>query len=210
MTCTRISQQLDDYLERDLPAAELVRLNAHLESCGDCQQAVSRERALRQALQEFPVAGPSEGFYTRALAKAAQSESHNGRTRLWGMSLASAVAAGLAIWLFAGTFLSTPTITPPADIPGVSIALNDSHTVNLVFSSETALADARLVVELPPGIELEGFEGRREIRWRTDLREGRNVLPLQLVANSGLGGELIARLEHERKSKIFRVNVTVS
>jgi hypothetical protein len=89
------------------------------------------------------------------------------------------------------------------------MALEEPRTVNLVFSSTRALADATMTVTLPPGLELEGFAGQREITWMTSLREGRNVLPLTLIATSPAGGELLATLRHANDDRSFRVQVTV-
>ena len=69
-----------------------------------------------------------------------------------------------------------------------------------------------LLVEIdgPDGIELAGFPGQREITWRTRLAEGRNLLPLELVAVTPLGGEVLARLEHDNRERTFRLRIEVS
>ena len=61
--------------------------------------------------------------------------------------------------------------------------------MNLVFSSAEALDSATLTVTLPAGVELEGFPGQSEITWETSLAEGRNLLPLRLIAVAPAGGE---------------------
>ncbi len=66
-----------------------------------------------------------------------------------------------------------------------------------------------MTVRLPEGIEVDGFAGQREITWMTTLKEGRNILPLRLVATSSFGGELLATLQHEDDNKIFRLQVSV-
>ncbi len=92
----------------------------------------------------------------------------------------------------------------------MSVALEQPRTVNLVFASAAPLAAATLTVTLPDGIELDGFPGQREITWETSLSEGRNLLPLTLVALTPAGGELLARLEHEDRNRTFRLHVTVN
>ena len=89
------------------------------------------------------------------------------------------------------------------------MTLEEPRTFNLVFSSATALANATMTVTLPPGIEIEGFAGQREITWMTSLVEGKNVLPLTLIATSSQGGELLASLEHEDDDRMFRVQVSI-
>jgi hypothetical protein len=95
-------------------------------------------------------------------------------------------------------------------IPGVTIVLEQEHTVRLVFASATALDSATLTVSLPDGIELAGFPGQREISWETSLQEGKNLLPLTLIALTPAGGELLATLEHKDRNRTFRLLVDVS
>ncbi len=78
-----------------------------------------------------------------------------------------------------------------------------------MFASKFALEAASLTVSLPDGIELAGFPGQREITWQTSLVEGRNLLPLGLVALTPVGGEVLARLEHDSRDRTFRLRVEV-
>ena len=119
-----------------------------------------------------------------------------------------AVAAALAVFVVSTIFFSAPQVDEPV-VPGVTMALEEPRTVNLVFASAEALVDATMTVSLPPGVEVKGFAGQREITWMTSLKEGRNVLPLTLIATSPVGGELLATLRHEDDDRSFRVQVTV-
>ena len=76
-------------------------------------------------------------------------------------------------------------------------------------ASQESLLRRIETVLLPPGLELEGFEGREEIRWSTSLKRGKNVLPLKVIAHDARGGELLARLDHQDRHKTFKVRVTV-
>jgi hypothetical protein len=124
----------------------------------------------------------------------------------------AAIAATIAVWVVGGILLGTPGLPDAAGgaaIPGITIALEEPRTVNLVFGSATSLDAAVLTVSLPDGIELEGFPGQREITWETSLNEGKNLLPLRLIATGMTGGELLARLEHDDRGRIFRLHVDV-
>ena len=63
---------------------------------------------------------------------------------------------------------------------------------------------------LPDGVELAGFPGQREIAWQTNLVEGKNLLPLELIALTLVGGEVLARLEHDNRKRTFRLRIEVS
>ena len=208
MGCTRINDRLDDYLDRDLPGAEMAALDAHIRECGDCAGTVERENELRTALASLPVEGPSTGFFERAVEKAVKEGQRQNRGGGRTAAVFSAIAASLALVVAVTFFVGGPD-EPSPEIAGLTMAMHDMKTVNLVFSSKEALTDAVLVVHVPPGIEIQGYAGRQEIRWTTNLRAGKNVLPLELVAQDSGGGELVARLEHANKSKTFRIQVTV-
>jgi len=175
------------------------------------EQRVMEERELLELLQDYPVPEAEAGFYDRAVVRAVHKGSRRQRNRWMLAGFGSAIAAGLAIWVITAMLMTTPQL-PDAEptIPGVIIAMEQEHTVRLVFASAEALDSATLTVSLPDGIELAGFPGQREITWETSLQEGRNLLPLTLIALTPAGGELLARLEHKDRNRTFRLRVDVS
>lgn len=151
------------------------------------------------------------GFYDQALVRATHEGSRRQRNRWLLTGFGAAIAATVAVWVVGSMLLSNPQLPDQnAAIPGVTIALEETRTVNLVFASETALDAATLTVTLPDGIELSGFPGQREITWETSLNAGKNLLPLTLVALQPAGGELLARLEHDERNRTFRLRVDVT
>ena len=170
-----------------------------------------QEQALEALLKDYPAPEAADGFYDQALARATHEGARRQRNRWLLTGFGSAVAAGIALWFVGGFLLSAPDLpTAEAEIPGVTMTLEEPRTINLVFASATALDSARLTVTLPDGVELAGFPGRREITWQTSLKEGKNLLPLELIAVSNSGGEVLARLEHNDRQRTFRLRVEVS
>jgi hypothetical protein len=169
------------------------------------------EQELLEMLKDYPVPEAHAGFYDQALLRAAQQGTRRQRNRWLMTGFGSAIAAGLTIWVITAVLMTTPQIPEPDPaIPGVTIALEQEHTVRLVFASAKALDSAVLTVTLPDGVELAGFPGQREISWETSLKEGKNFLPLTLIALTPAGGELLARLEHEDRDRTFRLRLDVS
>jgi len=170
-----------------------------------------QDQEIQGLLRDYPMPTADAGFYDQALLRATHEGSRRQRNRWLMTGFGAAIAATLAIWAVGGMLLSTPELPDPAAaIPGVTIALEEPRTVNLVFASETRLDAATLTVSLPEGVELQGFPGLREITWETSLNEGKNLLPLTLVAMSHAGGELLARLEHDDRDRTFRLRVDVT
>ena len=170
-----------------------------------------RDQEILELLKDYPMTEATDGFYDQALARATHESTRRQRSRWLMTGFGSAIAAGIVLWLVGGFFLTAPGVpTPDATIPGIAMTLEEPRTVNLVFASRTALDDATLTVSLPDGIELAGFPGQREIAWKTSLVEGKNLLPLELIVLTPAGGEVLARLEHDNRSRTFRLRVEVS
>jgi hypothetical protein len=162
-------------------------------------------------LRSLPMPRADAGFYEQALARATVQGAHKQRNRRVMTGVGGAIAAGLAVWLIAGVLLNNPRVPDAgSSIPEVTMALEEPRTVNLVFSATEAMQGATLTVSLPAGVELAGFPGQSEISWKTSLTEGRNLLPLELIALTPAGGELLARLEHGNRNREFRVRVDVN
>ena len=170
-----------------------------------------QDQALQALLKDYPVPEPSEAFFDQALARATHEGIGRQRNRWILTGFGSAVAAGIALWFIGGFLMTTPDL-PIADpgVPGVTMTLEEPRTINLVFASTDALDSAVLTVTLPDGLELAGFPGQREISWQTSLNEGKNLLPLELIAVSPVGGEVLARLEHKDRNRTFRLRIEVT
>jgi len=214
MSCKNLTNRIDDYVDDTLDASAAEALRTHVSSCAACQKTVEREMELRSLLQEYgdsSVTIPETTFFDQALVSAAREGRKQQNKRSWLTGFGSAVAAGLAVWLFVGGIMNPAVDTlPDSNIPVVTMALEEPRTVNLVFSSASELNNATLTVMLPEGVEIAGFEGQREISWLTSLREGKNVLPLQLVGTMPGNGELLATLRHGEDDRTFRLRVDVS
>ena len=176
----------------------------------DMTNGSREDRELQALLKDYPMPNADAGFYDRALARATHEGSRRQRNRWLATGFGGAIAAGLALWMIGAMFLTSPDVPRIDDsIPGVTLALEEPRTVNFVFSSAEALDSAMLTVSLPAGVELQGFPGETQITWETSLAEGKNFLPLTLVAVSPASGELLARLEHDDRDRTFRLRVDV-
>ena len=169
------------------------------------------DQELLELLKGYPAPEAPAGLYEQALLRATHEGSRRQRNRWLMTGFSSAIAAGLLLWLIGGFFLTAPNLPEQnASIPGIAMTLEEPRTINLVFASASALDSATLTVILPEGIELAGFPGQREIAWQTSLVEGKNLLPLELIALTPAGGEVLARLEHKDRNRTFRLHVDVS
>lgn len=213
MNCERIRLHIDDYLDGSLGDAEARDLRLHVAGCESCGQVVDSEIRMRRLLRDYGSMNiPDATYFDAALVRAARVGRRRQHRRSWMTGFGSAVAAGLALWVVSTVWFAAPATdtTIEDSMPLVAMTLEQPHTVNLVFSSAAALDDATLTVTLPPGIEVAGFAGKREITWRTSLREGKNLLPLKLIATLPTDGVLLATLRHGDDDRTFRFRIDVS
>jgi len=170
-----------------------------------------QDQEILALLQDYPMPEAAAGYFDQALVRATHAGSRRQRNRWLMTGFGGAVAAGLVLWMVGGFFLTAPDL-PVAEptIPGITMTLQEPRTINLVFSSAEPLDAATLTVQLPPGIEMSGFPGQREVTWETSLNAGNNLLPLKLIATSPVGGEVFATLKHDDRGRTFRLRVDVS
>ncbi len=170
-----------------------------------------RDQEIQALLKDYPMPAASSDFFDQALVRATHEGTRRQRNRWMLTGFGSAIAAGLALWMIGGFFLTAPVLpATDADIPTVSMSVEVPRTVNLVFASTRPLDAAMLTVQLPDGIEMSGFPGQREVTWQTSLNAGKNLLPLKLIATSPLGGEVHATLTHDDRGRTFRLRIDVS
>lgn len=208
MLCSQIDQHLNDLFDGELAAEQEKDLRAHLAGCEVCHSAYASFSALRTALKDLPVEAPRPEFFAKALAVAVRKRRRTDRMRRspWMVTSAAASIALLA-WLTIGVMRGEDA--PTRAIPQVTIALETTSSINLVFAAADDLADARVSLQLPDGLEVDGYRGRREISWTTHLHRGKNVLRVPLLAHAAPTEALIARLDHGGSSKTFQLNVRV-
>lgn len=176
----------------------------------DIEPLAADLQALLKAYRDAGPAAPDDGFYAAALHRAttAVEAGTAPRRHVRFAMFGGAIAAGVALWIVSAVFFRPPEAVEPA-LPGVTMSVETPQTINLVFSSATPLESATMTVTLPEGVEISGFAGQREITWLTSLNEGRNVLPLTLIATTPAGGELLAKLQHGDDARTFRLRVSV-
>jgi anti-sigma factor RsiW len=204
MDCQDFLLRMDGYREGSLTRAEHNAVADHLFHCPRCRDRIARAERLRAALRELPAPPMRPGFFQQALARIGALPAR--RRSRWTYATGTALAASVALWLG----FSWLTATAPQPSATVTITLNEPRTIQLEFNAERALPQATIRLQLPEGVEVQGFPSEREIRWETDLARGVNMLSLPLVATSTTGGALRARLEHGNRATELAVKLQVN
>ena len=205
MECRDFELHLDDWLDGRLEPVVEKSVQEHVKACTGCRSLRGHALAVKAALRKLEPPAPTPIFLDQALSRAARAGSV-GAPRAHRAAFGLALAASLVLAVAVGVFFTAR----PAPVETVSLTLERPETVRLMFNSAMPLRAATLDVALPQNVELVGYDGRRELVWQTDLREGKNLLQLPLVARGAVKDELVARLSHDGNTKTFRLKIEVA
>ena len=216
MQCAELQQHIDDRLDKQLSEAECVEMDAHLEHCADCRCAIAEEEQLREALRDMPIPDASAGFAARALRRAEAANTVNAanhrpvRNRAFAGGFAAALVAGIVLWFVSGVYGPNGEIgTSQPQLAELSISLHETRRVKLAFNAPERMERVRVSLVLPEHVELEGYPGRKQIAWYTNLRKGDNVLTLPLAGLRSEKGVFIAQIGTGKASKQLRFYLNV-
>lgn len=196
MDCRYFALRVDDWLDGRLDAAEQEALRLHLQDCARCRRGHEDAESLRAEMRKLAAPAMRPGFAAQALAKAVAAPA--GAVPAMALAASLVLGVGVAAILFA---------VRPEPAPTVTLSLQQPERVHLVFNSAKALQGATLSLTLPENVQIVGYGDQRELTWRTDLREGANLLQLPLVLHGRTGGDFVAVLSHGESSKTFRLKI---
>lgn len=120
----------------------------------------------------------------------------------FGLTMLTVVLTGLAV--------RSPSARRAPEAAAVTLTIGEPRTIHLVFATRAPVTDVEFTVDLPPGVELTEHPGERRVLGRAELVAGDNALPLMVVARSGTGGPLAARLRTRDQQKVFVVDLTIA
>lgn len=196
----------------DMPAAEVpeplkAQLHAHIETCPACSRDWKAQRLLDASLQAWPVPPPPPGYSGRVLERTFEIAARNRRRDLgYGLGLAAVLVLGVAIGLSLGG--SAESGAGYTVRHGVLVLQGGRPTtVGVSFDATSALGGVRFAIDLPAGMQLADRPDTRHVMWTGELRKGRNLLRLPVVARAGTDGLLVAELSTEAGSRTFRLHV---
>jgi len=210
MYCQTVKLMFDEYLDGMLPARQRDDLVRHLDSCPACQRDLAGLETLRQGLREMPVEPARENFAIEAIAAAVGNnvpvtQDRPGFLHWFGAGFAGALVAGLVLW---GLVTIYPAVQPQSPTASFNIALYQPQKISLAFNAPADISNVMVSIELPQQFEVVGHAGRRLLSWKTNLKKGRNILTLPVVAKSEGNGVMIARLSRDKETKTLQVLLT--
>ena len=210
MNCQTVKLKLDEYLDAMLPVRERDELARHLESCPACQRELAELELLCDELREMPVLPARRNFASEAITAAVggnlpDKKGRPGFMHWFGAGFAGAMVAGLALW---GLAMFYPQVQQQSPKASFSVALYQPKKISLAFNAPADISNVTVSIELPQQFEVIGHAGRRSLSWKTDLKKGRNILTLPVIAMGEGKGVMTARLSRNKETKTLQVLLT--
>lgn len=205
MNCEQASLMFEAALD-DPDGAERRRVMQHLSGCESCRHAF-RAVAYLRAERARPVPDPSPGAVDDALRAGLAERRRGSAPGFWGGVALGALAASAAALALLFVFAKPAETTIEA--PAVAMTLDESKELRIAIDAPEALAPAEIHVSLRGAVDLQGFAGRRDIRWTTRLERGINELRLPVTATGEEGGQVLVVVRHGGRQKTFLVDVRV-
>ncbi len=206
MDCMIIEEKMDDFMDGQLEAVCAAAICEHLQKCATCRSRHAVAIRLREILKALPVPPIDKGFGDRVFRYATERNKPYRQVLPYLMKIAAAV---LFVFAFGYLFQKTPWGVG-SGMEAITVSMELRREIRLLFNSEETLANVTFSLELPKGVELEGFGEQRKIVWEGAIEKGSNLLVLPVTAHSLEGGPIIAVLRHGERSKQFTVNVKVT
>lgn len=214
MKCHRIQELLDELLEEQLPASTRHKLHQHLQYCSACTAALAEHREYKNQLAQLSIPEPDPGYYAFLLRETRmQSEQQIQRNtaqryRLQGFAAAAALALGILTLINLGQ----PNISTSAGTEFLAQQAKPlAEEITVLIDVPADMLGARLALNFPAELTLEGYDDGQQLSWHVDLKKGVNSITLPVVASDSYthGQTLLvaAQIEYNNKTKQFQLPV---
>lgn len=207
--CSEFQNRWSDWHAGNLDNADSQMLWQHAQSCPRCAAYHRQMQSMLKALNSLPAPGAVPDDLTERLLHTARTDRPQ---RAYSTPQRLSVAAAVLVLVLGTALLNPfrPLLEDGAapDARPVVVSLERSRPVHLVFESEGRVEDVEYTIELPDGVEVEGYPGLEVLRWSGELQAGRNGLTLPLIGRrAGAGGVLKARIHYQDAQRELTVPV---
>lgn len=144
----RWMERLSEYLDGELPAAELAMLETHLETCSDCRTVLADLRRVTARAGSIDLQSPRRDLWPGIASRIGATPLRAPPTRrMWSFSLPQLAAAAIALMTLSGgaVWLTRTSVPIPASAPiatGASPATTPAAAINTSRSAAQSYAAA--------------------------------------------------------------------
>lgn len=220
MYCSQCQQILETYALSNLDHVQQDKaLMQHLQVCTDCQ-LVYQDLIVKQGLAGLAEVPPAPNLVARIEQSIVEQQQQNtvkptasenntiSKSFMYSTAAACLVVGMLLGPLFGGLWeYDSGQKQAPAYLTQVDVTTGQMQTVNVMLTSAKAYRAAQLSVSMTGAARFDPQQTVQTIAWQTELKQGKNVLPLPVFLQNSDGGEIIITMKTDQGSKEVRVRV---
>lgn len=206
VNCTYLNTRFEEYLEGKTSSQEMQLIERHVASCDSCRVSMNKLMVMRRLAKKLPVIESDVDFEERVFAEVRKRYSLNFDNRFTA-GFVVAMAASFILWVASIVMFPQSVISEPQV---VSVALNNAHSIKLLFNSPSDFEQVTVSIDLPDNFELDGYPGYKQLSWKTSLKQGQTILTLPVMAVDPGTGELTTQLSYGNKMKTYIVKLESS
>lgn len=204
MNCQQFQQQCGVMLDGDADPAHESALLHHLKTCSACGVYLQHHLQMKRQLRALPAPPPDAQLAARILARRRAGSAARARRLARHTIIGAMLAAGIA---FLALTAVLPRLHPAADNGFISARLDEDNSLHLVLNSTTELSQVTFAVITPDNLALQGFSDNHRVEWTGQLKKGRNLVSLPIVAQGDGTGRIIMEISHGNEHKRFAVQI---
>ena len=211
MKCNDILDQLDDFIAKKLDASVAQKISSHIEACGRCQMQLNEHKQYLEHMNSFKTPSLDSSHAARILRNSVEEGEKRINARkqklsfIGGFVAASTLALSLALIM---NLFSTPEKTP------TFVGIYDwEQEISLVINVPKDMNGAKLILDLPADISIQGLEHLAIVEWPIDLKKGANtiVLPVNIEPYAEYAEKLslAASIIYNNNKKDFELDINL-
>ncbi|MFI2811182.1 anti-sigma factor family protein [Microbulbifer sp. JSM ZJ756] len=203
MNCKLFDDFLDHYLDGLMDAELTMVIDAHIADCGRCRKLRDQARTLQSQLANLNAPSVDRGLYERVWQPVRERKAKPAGRRRW-------IAPGLAAGFMLAILLVAVVPDPSSKVPTVELVLLEEKNLQLVFTSEEEVDGATFFIELPAQVKFAGHPERQQVSWNANLKQGKNLLRLPVVADGEVDDLMTARIRTAKWEQVFELRLSTS
>lgn len=204
MNCKHFDDFLDHDLDGLLDAQTSRAIDAHAAACAHCRQLRQEAEALQRQLASLDVEAPRPDLQHWVWQPLRQQQAARASNKRW---LGPALTAGLVLTLLLMAVLPDPK---GSQAPMVQLALMEEKQLQLMFTSDEAVGDAVFTIELPARVQFSGYPEQQQVSWSANLKQGRNLLRLPIIAAGDVDDLMTARIRTANWEQVFELRLSTA
>jgi hypothetical protein len=202
VNCKHFRSQWSRFWLKELAPDEVLSLQRHLASCSRCKAYDRQMQAVVTCLKGLS-APAGDDLKSERVEQLLEQAYYRYRTAARGrQALVATLLAGFiggALFWAAVSQVSVESSYPViSHTQTIFLPAEGVKNISLAIDSDRAVSAVTFTIELPAGVELDGYPGQNHLSWQGTLQAGLNRLTLPLITRDQLReGVLKARIEYD-------------